>query len=367
MSAFGKGDGVRLRGYLIATILSFGSLQLCARLPPRFGNGNPYHLAWLVVFISAWYLGLGPSVLALTVESLGVWYFFSPNPHSFHLVTRGSATDLGGFLLLSSMGVVFGEANRRTNADWVAAEGKIVARKRAARELHAINEALLASAEPEPLCVSELREALLQGVTEGVTTIGFDLDPLQPFPARQAAAASQFERDLVAVCSELPGDGLKESRNTSPIFRPLEPEEVGLESAVPRYVGGFSQRTGIPATAYVRPDFGRLPVDVEKALFRVIQECLTNIHWHSGRATARVRLAKHDGMVTLEVEDDHKAIPLGAGPLPSGAPEAVSAVMVGLRERVRQLGGTLQVDASRNGTIVRAVLPYAKSAAQRAS
>lgn len=362
MPALSKEERARLRGYLIATVLSFGSLQLCARLPPRFGNGNPYHLAWLVVFASAWYLGLGPSILALAVESLGVWYFFSPSPHTFHLVTRGAANDLGGFVLLSSMVIVFGEANRRTSADWLAAEEKIVARKRAARELHAINEALLQSEEPEPLCVGELREALMQGVT----TVGFDFDPLQPFPTSQPAAAAQLQRDLIAVCSELPGDGLKESRASSPLFRPLEPEELGLESAVPRYVGGFSQRTGVPATAYVRPDFGRLPVDVEKALFRVIQECLTNIHWHAGSATARVRLAKHDGMVTLEVEDDSRALPSGPGPL-SEAPETVSAVMVGLSEHMRQLGGTLQVDASRGGTVVRAVVPYAPAAAQRAS
>jgi signal transduction histidine kinase len=341
-------------------------LQLCARLPTRFGNGNPYHLAWLAVFVSAWYLGLGPSILSLAVGGVGVWYFFSPSQHAFHFAIHGAAMDLTGFFLLSAIVIIFGEVNRRMSAQWFAAESKVVARKSAERELKAINRLVLLTQAPERHRIEqELRASGLADVTE--LRLDRGTSPRRPGEPAAGLATMGLERDLIARCAALPGDTLNKNPATSPIFRPLEAIEVGLESAVPLYVDGFSQRTGIPATSYVRPDFGRLPADMEKALLRVIQECLTDIHCHSGSATARVRLTKHDGMVTLEVEDENKGVPLASSSSLGGSAETASSAILGLSERMRQLGGTLEVDASRGGTIVRAVVPCQIAMARRAS
>ncbi len=371
MSGLSEEQRITLRRYLLATIMAFGALQLMARLPARFGDGNPYYLAWLAVFVSAWYLGVGPATLVFAVESLGVWFFFNPAPHGFHLLNHGSPTGLLGFVLLSGVVTAFGEANRRTSAHWRTAEDEIVARKCAERELQAITKSLAQTQEEGR---RQIRKELRERALPPLTALRIELDHLH----RTETMSTPLECDFATRCATLGGNTLTSSmlksdtRKEAPIA-PRQPQsaqidEFGLESAVPWYVDGFSQRTGIATTTYVRPDFGRLPAEIEKALFRVVQECLTNIHWHSGSVTARVRLAKHDGIVTLEVEDEGNS-KLPAAPITQQqprAPESLNAGLLGLSEHMRQLGGTLQVDASRSGTIIRATVPYA-AAARRAS
>ena len=84
-------------------------------------------------------------------------------------------------------------------------------------------------------------------------------------------------------------------------------EERGLKSAVPWYLEGFSARSGIATTFEVEPGLGRLPRDAELALFRVLQESLTNVHRHSGSHTAHVRLSMTSDMGILEMEDNGKS------------------------------------------------------------
>jgi len=112
-------------------------------------------------------------------------------------------------------------------------------------------------------------------------------------------------------------------------------------------------------------DFGRVNSELEIAIFRLVQECLTNVHRHSGSSKAIVRLKHSDGAVLLEIQDeghgiapDKKSLFLGSGPLGVG--------LRGMRERVLQLGGTLDIDSDDGGTTVRAMFPIAKSAGMSA-
>lgn len=118
----------------------------------------------------------------------------------------------------------------------------------------------------------------------------------------------------VSQCIRLTEDSIKEVRTVSYLLYPPMLEEMGLKSAIPWYLDGFSERSGIKATFVAEADFARLPRDRELALFRVLQESLTNVHRHSGSKTATVRLLTRDDMGILEIEDRGK----GVSPATSG-------------------------------------------------
>jgi signal transduction histidine kinase len=137
---------------------------------------------------------------------------------------------------------------------------------------------------------------------------------------------------------------------------------MGLSSAIPWYLEGFSERSGIQTTLDVQSDFGRLPRDSELALFRVLQEGLTNVHRHSGSQTAHVRLAMQNGMAVLEIEDAGHGMPPQL--LEQSGRCWMSAHGVGVRgmgERVRQLGGKLELVSNESGTKVSAFVPAAEA------
>jgi PAS domain S-box-containing protein len=159
-------------------------------------------------------------------------------------------------------------------------------------------------------------------------------------------------------CVSLADDSIKEVRTISHLLYPPMLEETGLTAAIPWFLDGFSSRSGIKTTFGVDPDFSRLPREVELAMFRVLQESLTNVHRHSGSKTAHVRLLSKNGMATLEVADEGKGVPPGI--LNNTGQDWTRALGVGLRgmnERMRQLGGTLHLSSSEKGTTVSASVP----------
>ena len=164
--------------------------------------------------------------------------------------------------------------------------------------------------------------------------------------------------DDVAQCIRLTEDSIKELRTISYLLYPPMLEEMGLKSAIPWYLDGFSARSGIKTTLEVATDFTRLPREAELALFRVFQESLTNVHRHSGSPTAEVRLFSKDGMGVLEVRDRGKGLPPGL--LEESSQDWMGQLGVGLRgmnERMRQLGGTLELTSTKEGTTVRGMVP----------
>ena len=154
----------------------------------------------------------------------------------------------------------------------------------------------------------------------------------------------------------------EETRTLSYLLHPPLLDECGLDSAVRWYAEGFEKRSGIKLKVDIPQDLGRLPTDVETALFRVVQESLTNVHRYSGSETAEIRVRMNSADVRLEVVDCGKGVKTkavqaaveGSAPLGVGIP--------GMRERLHQLGGRLDVDFGRNGTRVAATLPIRKAA-----
>jgi signal transduction histidine kinase len=147
---------------------------------------------------------------------------------------------------------------------------------------------------------------------------------------------------------------ISEIRTISQLLHPPLLEELGLVSAVRCYVDGFVARSGIRVEMNVPQEIGRLGEDVELVLFRVLQESLTNIHHHSGSKTAIVRLGADAQQVWLEVEDHGKG--KGDAVVSPGSFQP-GIGLTGMRERVKDLAGVLEIQSGRNGTRVKAALP----------
>ena len=178
--------------------------------------------------------------------------------------------------------------------------------------------------------------------------------------SREKAKLSTSAASAVSENMKLIEQVSNEIRTMSHLLHPPLLDEVGLRSALKWYTDGFSERSKINVTADISEDLGRLPREVELSLFRIVQECLTNIHRHSGSLTALVRLARSRQQVTLEVKDEGKGFPQGQ--YGASGSEIPGVGLRGMRERVRQLGGQLEITSNGKGTLVSATLPLPEGA-----
>ncbi|MFZ0802464.1 MAG: CHASE3 domain-containing protein [Terriglobales bacterium] len=163
--------------------------------------------------------------------------------------------------------------------------------------------------------------------------------------------------NLVAEAIQLLDQAMAETRTISHLLHPPLLDEAGLSSAAKWYLEGFAQRSGIEIKVDLPDDVGRLPKPVALGLFRVLQESLTNIHRHSNSPKAEVVLTLSPNQVTLKVRDYGKGIPpeLLRSLRTDGTRTGVG--LAGMRERMRDLGGQLNIQASAPGTVVSVILP----------
>jgi PAS domain S-box-containing protein len=150
----------------------------------------------------------------------------------------------------------------------------------------------------------------------------------------------------------------REIRTTSYLLHPPLLDESGLSSALHMYVEGLAERSDVAITLEAASNVGRLPSDMELAIFRVVQECLTNIHRHSGSKTALIRIAREGEGVRTEVRDQGKGISperlLDIHSLGSGVG------IRGMRERIRQFHGEMKIESNGSGTSVIVSIPMPK-------
>ena len=147
----------------------------------------------------------------------------------------------------------------------------------------------------------------------------------------------------------------REIRTISHLLHPPLLDIAGLASALRWYADGFSERSNIKVDLEIPSDFGRLPDELEITIFRIVQECLTNIHRHSGSSTATIRLHQEGDRLTVQVQDSGKGIPLEKQHelIESGRG---GVGLAGMRERLRRLGGTLEIESNESGTTVSVIL-----------
>jgi len=158
----------------------------------------------------------------------------------------------------------------------------------------------------------------------------------------------------VRTCAKLVDDSIKEVRTISYLLYPPMLEEFGLKSAIAWYLEGFSERSNIETHVEVSPDFPRLSADVELALFRVLQESLTNVHRHSGSRTAQIKLFTQDYRPVLEICDQGKGLPARQRESKTQMAGAHGVGLRGMKERMLQIGGSFEVVSSPGGTVVKA-------------
>ena len=162
---------------------------------------------------------------------------------------------------------------------------------------------------------------------------------------------------LYSEFSKLLEIGIAETRTLSHLLHPPLLDELGLASAAQWLVDGFSQRSNIQVMLELPPKLERMPREIELALFRVLQESLTNIHRHSGSKSANVRVEEQADAVTLTVQDYGLGMPLSILENFGKSSAGLGVGLTGMRERVHELGGRFNLDSDGNGTVVTVILP----------
>lgn len=151
---------------------------------------------------------------------------------------------------------------------------------------------------------------------------------------------------------------IKQVRTISHLLHPPLLDEAGLASALRCYVEGFAKRSKIDVQLEMPNELAGVSKEMELSIFRMVQEGLTNVHRHAGSPTAKIRIEQDESRLRIDIEDAGKGIALEKE---SGFESGVG--LRGMRERLRQLGGTLQVRSSGSGTLLTAILPGPRATA----
>jgi PAS domain S-box-containing protein len=187
-----------------------------------------------------------------------------------------------------------------------------------------------------------------------LAALGMNLSLVESENGNNAPRAAKAIRESIDLVQELS----RELRTISHLLHPPLLDEVGLAPGLRSYLDGFTERSKIRVDLEIPEELGRLPQELETAIFRIVQECLTNIHRHSGSPVARICITRSDSQVSLEVEDRGKGIPPEKREaMESGGTPGVG--IRGMRERLRQLGGSLEIKSTETGTVVVARLRVA--------
>lgn len=234
----------------------------------------------------------------------------------------------------------------------VAAFSDITKRKEAEEALHQLSARLLRLQDEERRRMGrELHDSLAQSV------MAVNLDLAQV--VRSSKSLGKQARHALSEARGVLREMSREIRTLSYLLHPPVLDELGLASAVEEYAHGFSERSGITLEIDIPRGFPRMPQEAEIAFFRIVQESLANIQRHSGSPTGGIRLWNSQGCVHLEISDHGRGMAAEPRPEDFGAlkPPRLGVGILGMRERMTQLGGTLEVQSGAAGTTVRATIP----------
>ncbi|MGH9501755.1 MAG: PAS domain-containing protein [Terriglobales bacterium] len=170
--------------------------------------------------------------------------------------------------------------------------------------------------------------------------------------SRQAGASLDTQ---ITEADRLINHATQQIRTMSHLLHPPLLDEVGLMSALRWYLDGLTQRSGIGIELEMHPhDFPRLALDLETAIFRIIQEALTNVFRHSGASNVEVSLLKQEGKIEIKIRDDGKGVAEDIVNMRTGS---TGVGIGGMNERAKEFGGELQVANAHPGTIVQVIIP----------
>ena len=224
--------------------------------------------------------------------------------------------------------------------------------KQAEQAMHQLSARLLRLQDEER---RRLGRELHDSLAQSVMAVGLDLAQI----ARTPVPLDKSSKQSLSRAQESLREMSREIRTLSYLLHPPVLDELGLVSAIREYAQGFSERSGIAVELDIQRDFARIAQESETALFRIVQESLTNIQRHSGSATGMIRLWGEQEQVQLEVIDAGCGM-TGGSHTPGSVKQRASRLgvgILGMRERMSQLGGTLEVVSGPTGTTVKATIP----------
>ena len=194
---------------------------------------------------------------------------------------------------------------------------------------------------------------LHDGTAQNLFAISIDIDLMR----KQTHNGDSEFKSLLDESASLCDQSLQEIRTLSYLLHPPLLDQAGLVSALHWYVDGFIKRTGISVSLVALESVGRMGSEVETALFRIVQESLTNIRRHSGSETVSIRLWRNDDQILLEIEDHGHGVKLTDSIGPIDETHLLGVGIPGMRQRLRQLGGRLDILTGASGTLVTAIIP----------
>jgi PAS domain S-box-containing protein len=213
---------------------------------------------------------------------------------------------------------------------------------------------MLAQDEERRRIARELHDSAGQNLAAlGMTLAGLENDAKRD-PTRLSKSIKDAQ-DLIQVLT-------REIRTTSYLLHPPTLDASGLASALRWYIDGLAERSGLSIQLNVPDNLERLAPEMELAIFRLVQECLTNIHRHSGSKTAVIRISREPDKICAEVQDHGKG--MSRERLAEVQSQGVGVGIRGMRERVRQSHGELTVESNALGTKITAVFPAKTPAAK---
>lgn len=378
--------------YTIALGMAVVAVLMRELLDPVLGHVAFYVTVYIAVAFSAVVCGFVPAVLSALLGFLGVFYWFVDPRYSFAVDHPSEIHGIVGFSLVCSVLILLGDANSkkqlRLNQSIAELTTEAAQRMEIEAQLKEAHEQLERRVEQR---TAELTQALamLQSEMEirkeaeaQFRQLSVRLMTLQDEERRRIArdlhdtsgqTLSALKMTLASLqCSvnvtpgvsrllddanALADEALKEIRTTSYLLHPPLLDEAGFASAARWFVEGFSKRSNIKVECDISQHGERISKECELVLFRVLQESLTNVHRHSGASTARVTLTMHQGQLELQVRDNGSGIEQTKLAQVHEPGRQLGVGIAGMRERVRQLGGRLELQSSNAGTKVRVSLP----------
>ena len=220
------------------------------------------------------------------------------------------------------------------------------------RDLRILSHRLIAAQDQERRRIArELHDSLGQDLSAAkMIADAMVVHNVSPDPIKQSAGE----------LSSLVDHAIQQVRSISYLLHPPLLDEIGLHSALQWYLDGLQKRSGIEMSIKVEPaDFPRLPEDIETAIFRIVQEALTNVFRHSGASKASVLLTKGESEVACLVQDDGKGI---TEDVREFKPDIIGVGIAGMRQRVKEFEGELRLKNTAPGTLIEVTIPFAKEA-----